>query len=206
MYILILAVIISFIIGLVVEMVGPWKNAIPSRRYISKDAGDRLKKYLINASKLNPQNCRTLKIRRTKFNNGGKIGKIVGVIPSKFVTRFIIKKNPLMGLKIIYCPIDMHTNILCRDVIINALGLENASGFYYPHPYKKEIRKKIFDFLQVAFNIDMYNMFIMDMKMINPTQIESAIAGSETPERLIREIPESPQYEKVYPEERGGTP
>jgi len=193
--ILIYALIIGLMVSLVLEIVRPFRGAISSRRFLSRDAGDRLRKYLVNCAKLNPRNCRVLKMRRTKYNNGGKIGKIVGVVPSKFVTRFIIKRRAFSGKQILYCPVDMHTNILCQDVIVNALGLENAAGFYYPHPYDKTLKKKVYNFLQTAFDIDMHSMFIMDMKMINPTQVEMAIAGERPIERIIREVPE--EYEEV---------
>lgn len=196
--ILIYALVIGLVLALVMEIFNPFRGAMKRKGFLSKDAGDRLRVYLIRAGKLNPQNCKVLKLRRTKYNNGGKIGKIAGCIPSRFVTRFIIKRHILSGRQIIYVPVDMHSSLLCKDVVLDSLGLENSGGFYYPHPYDNTLKKKIFDLFKTALNIDLHNHFITDLLVASPTQVEKSISGDEYVERVIRQVPE--EYKEVEEE------
>lgn len=194
---LIYGMIIAMFLGMIYDFIKPMLGLVPNKRqYVSRDAGDRLRKYLINASKLNPKKAKYLKIRRTGLNEGGKIGKIKGLIPSRYCTRFIVKAG-LFSKKIIYCPVDMHSSVHSREIVIHAMGLENASGFYYPIPYDGTQKKGVFDLFQKAFNIDMLTMQELDLHQINPTQIEKAIAGERVIERRTRRPPEEPEYEEV---------
>lgn len=190
------------IISLIMQLLKPIFSAVPSgkKEYISKDAGDRLKKYLYNAGKLNAARCNTLYMRNSDKNSGGKLGKIIGVIPSEYVTRFVIKRGWIMGVKkFVYCPTAMHTNLSGKEVYIDAIGIENAGGFYFPVPDKSFDNKKVFNATRAAFRADMQKMQVFDMEQIIPTQVEKAIAG----EREIRERMERAPEEMEFKQEQG---
>jgi len=192
-YVLIIGLIFSFLM----EIISPFRGVIRKKTYLSRDAGERLKKYIINAVRLNKNACKELKLRRTKYASGGKIGKIYGALASKFVTVFVIKRTMLSGKQIIFVPIDYHSSLLCKSVVISAVALTNSAGVYYPIPFDKTQKKKLFDLMGTQYTILMNEMFITDLRMITPSQIEMAIAGREPIERIIREVPEEIKEEVI---------
>jgi len=195
--VLLYVMIIAMFVMMIYEMLSPLFgiNLFKKREYLSRDAGERLKRYLIRAGQTNPKNIKAISLKRTGFNEGGGIGRVVSIIPSKFCTRFIFKTNRLGRKRILYCPIDMHSSLHTREVMIYGLGLEDVSGFYYPIPYKVADKKPVFDMFQKAFNIDMASMQLLDMHQIHPTQIEKAIAGEREAYRRVREAPEDLEKE-----------
>ncbi len=189
--------------SLVAQLLKPIFGMAPSKKeYVSKDAGDRLKKYLFNAGKVNAARCKNLYIRNTSTNKGGKLGNIVGVIPSEYVTRFIIKRGLIMGeKKFVYCPTTMHTNLSGKDVYVDAIGIENAGGFYFPTPGGKYNIKRVFEAARAAFRADLQKMQVFDMEQIIPTQVEKAIAGEAEIRERIRRAPEEMEFKE---EQQGG--
>ena len=69
------------------------------KKFSPTSVGERLKKYIIIASKSNPCRCRQLKIRRTKFNEGGIVGFISGVVVTGDCTKFVFKTTRFIGFR-----------------------------------------------------------------------------------------------------------
>lgn len=195
--IIIYVLIIGLMFSLILEVISPFRGAIRKKTFLSRDAGERLKKYIINSVKLNKSACKELKLRRTKYSSGGRIGRIYGVLASKFVSVFVIKRTRLSGKQIIFVPLEYHSSLLCKSVVVSAVSLTNAAGVYYPVPFDKTQKKKLFDLMGTQYAILMNEMFITDLKMITPSQIEMAIAGREPIERIIREVPEEMREEVI---------
>jgi len=182
------------------KQIFPARNEFVKKGFIPTDPGERLKKYIIKASKVNPVACKVLKLQRTKYNEGGKIGKIIGVLPSKHITRFVFKKNIFSFPRIFYCPSHMHTDLHAKEVLVKAICLDNAGGFYYPVPYDEKSRAEIFYVMQSAFEIDLKQMLQIDLHQIHNLQILSSITGKETAKEFIRK-PEEIKPTEIKSEE-----
>ena len=138
---------------------------IPRYAIRPMSVGERLKKYIVKASKSNPHHVKSIYLRRTEYSSGGKIGRVVGVLPTKHCTRFLFKNTRLGMMKLLYCPVDMHTSLHSNQVTINAIGLDNAGGFYYPIP-QDMYTQDVFKVFKEALNIDLKRMQIIDMMQL----------------------------------------
>jgi hypothetical protein len=155
--------------------------------------GDRLKKYIYNARKGNPRIAKHLMMKRTPYNTGGYIGRIVGVLPTRYCTRFIFKAHwwQRWNYQLMYCPTGMHTSLHSHDVMIDGSGLDNAGGFYYPIPSDTQENYKVFEIISDALKIDLKKMQIVDTMQVEYDQVMSAIAGKETTDEFITGAPET---------------
>jgi hypothetical protein len=144
--------------------------------------GDRLKKYLYNSRKGNPKTAKHIHMKRSPFNTGGFVGYCVGVLPTRYCTRFIFKRNwwQRWNYQLLYCPTSMHTSLHSNDVMIAGVGLDNAGGFYYPIPGDKKMNYDVFQVISNAIKIDLKKMQIIDTMQVEYDQVMSAIAGEET--------------------------
>jgi len=155
--------------------------------------GDRLKKYLYNSRKGNPKTVKTLQMKRCHYNTGGFVGYCVGVLPTRYCTRFIFKRNwwQKWNYQLLYCPTDMHTSLHSSNVMIAGVGLDNAGGFYYPIPIDGKSNYEVFKTVSSAIKIDLKKMQIIDTMQVEFDQVMSAIAGKETTEEFITGAPET---------------
>jgi len=169
---------------------------IPHYAIRPMSVGERLKKYIVKASKSNPHNVKTLYLKRTEYSSGGKIGRVVGVLPTKYCTRFIFKNRRIGMMKLMYCPTDMHTSLHSNQVTIDAIGLDNAGGFYYPVPNGKSLQD-IFYIFKTALNIDLKRMQIVDMMQLEQEQLYSSIAGRPELEEIVRTSPEEIRLQRT---------
>jgi len=173
--------------------------------------GDRLKKYIFNARKGNPKIVKHISMKRSPFNTGGFIGYCVGVLPTRYCTRFIFKQHwwQRWNLQLMYCPTTMHTSLHSQDVVIAGVGLDNAGGFYYPIPDNEKKNYEVFKMVSNALKIDLKKMEIIDMMQVSYDQTISAIAGKETaeefstgaPEQFMQQQPTSPSQEVTVQEQ-----
>ena len=193
-------IMIKLVMGFVQYMPKPKKVDIEPTT-----VGDRLKKYLVKAGQINPRTAKILKLRRTKFNEGGKIGYITGVIQTRTYTRFIFKPKILGFKKILYCPTSLHSPLHYKEIILNAVAIENAGGFYYPIPYDTNLTNaEVFNIAQKAFQADLKKMEIMDLYQLEIEQVYGGLAGVEKEEEITHKAPEEIEYveqdeeEKVY--------
>jgi hypothetical protein len=164
--------------------------------------GDRLKKYLYNSRKGNPKSIKQLHMKRSPYNTGGFVGYCVGVLPTRYCTRFIFKQKwwQRWNYQLLYCPTSMHTSLHSTDVMIAGVGLDNAGGFYYPIPGDEKKNHEIFRLVSNAIKIDLKKMQIIDTMQVEYDQVMSAIAGEKTAEEFITGAPEtmvSPQHEET---------
>lgn len=177
------------------------KKAFIRKGYIPIDPSDRLKKYIIKASKINPTKCTTLKLQRTKYNEGGKIGKIVGVLPSRSVTRFVFRSNRF-SKRILYCPVDMHTDLHGHEVVIKAVAITNPSGYYYPVPYDGYTEHQVFQMVNDAYSIDLKKMETMDLHSIAQIQTYKSITSREEARKLVEKPEDVKEKELSAAEEK----
>jgi hypothetical protein len=171
--------------------------------------GDRLKRYLFNARKGNPKIAKQIWMKRSPFNTGGFIGYCVGVLPTRYCTRFIFKRNwwQQWNYQLMYCPTSMHTSLHSRDIMIAGVGLDNAGGFYYPIPSDTRKNYEIFKIVANAIKIDLKKMQIIDTSQVEYDQVMSAIAGEQMTTDFIEGAPElvrerPPTEEQQYEEGR----
>jgi hypothetical protein len=155
--------------------------------------GDRLKKYLYNARKGNPKTVKTIQMKRSPYNTGGFVGHCVGVLPTRYCTRFIFKRNwwQRWNYQLLYCPTSMHTSLHSANVMISGVGLDNAGGFYYPIPADNKSNYDAFEIISNAIKIDLKKMQIIDTMQVSYDQVMSAIAGEETKEEFVTGAPET---------------
>jgi len=162
------------------------------KTFSPQNIGDRLKKYIIVASKCNPSKVKVLKLRRTKFNEGGTLGWITGVVVTGDCTKFVFKKMRYIGFRqVLYCPSYMHGNLHSREVFLDAISIENISGFFFPLPYDQtniEPYKLSFD----AFKKDLKKMERMDTQQVEVEQIISSMIGEYEQEQIITSDDELP--------------
>lgn len=149
--------------------------------------GERLKLYLIQAAKINPKTAKYLLLERTKYNEGGKIGKIVGYITDKDVTTFIIKKNMIGTKYLVYVPVDLHTSLHQKNVICNGVSISSAGGYLWLVPADQTLAKETFEITASAFERDLKRMMAMDIPQIEVEQIYEGITGYERDEAFYDE-------------------
>lgn len=200
-----LEILMPFIIGLFMILI-VWKmiknatQGVVQRRKVDiqpTSVGDRLKKYLVKSGKANPKTARILKIRRTKYNEGGKVGYVHSAVPTRDCTRFIFKTGIMGFKKVLYCPSSLHSSLHYKEVFIDAVSLENAGGFYYPIPYKGMSNTEAFTIANSAFKIDLKKMQVMDVHQLEIEQIYSSIAGTGAERELTHSAPEDIEYQEV---------
>ena len=194
------AVVIIIAWTLIKKMMGGFQPPRYGIRPMS--VGERLKKYIVKASKSNPHNVKTICLRTTEYSSGGRIGRVVGVLPTKNCTRFLFKNRRLGWMKLMYCPTDMHTSLHSNQVTINAIGLDNAGGFYYPVPANRSAQN-VFRIFKEALNIDLKRMQIVDMMQLEQEQLYSSIAGSSAQEEIVRTSPEEIRLQRVDNQQQG---
>lgn len=165
------------------------------KTFSPQNIGDRLKKYIIIASKCNPSKSKILKLRRTKYGEGGVLGYISGVVVSGDCTKFVFKKTRWIGFRqVLYCPSFMHGNLHAKEVFLDAISIENISGFFFPLPYDKknvEVYKLTFN----AFKKDLKKMERMDTQQVEVEQILSSMIGEYEQEAIISSEDELPMRE-----------
>lgn len=198
----IISFLIPIIVGMVlvvfiIKMVLSFMKGMPHRARTDiqpTSMGDRLKKYLVNAGKANPRTARIIKIRRTKFNEGGKVGYVVAAVPTRTYTRFVFK-TALWGFKkVLYCPTGMHTSLHYKEVFINCVALDNAGGFYYPIPYSKASNAMVFKLCHTAFKSDLKKMQVMDVHQLEVEQTYSGISGIDREREIVEDSSEDIEY------------
>ena len=161
--------------------------------------GERLKLYFIQAAKMNPKTAKHLLLERTEWAEGGKIGRVVGHMTDKDCTTFIIKKGLIFGLKfLLYCPVDMHTTLHQKDVIIHGVSIHSAGGYLWPVPKEKGETAAVFLIVAAAFEKDLKRMMTMDVPQIEVEQIYEGITGFKRDKAFYdepEEIPQKPMFE-----------
>ena len=86
--------------------------------------------------------------------------------------------------------------------MIDAIGLDNAGGFYYPIPTGEKDNEDVFEIFRNALAIDLKKMEIVDTMQLEQEQIYSSIAGPSQQEEMIQQ-PEEYVMTRV-PNQGGG--
>ena len=182
-YVVIFAMVLKFLRGITINI---YKKK-EKKKLDPTSTGERLKTYLIQASKLNPRTAKYLLLERTKYNEGGKIGRIVGYITDKDVTTFIIKKRALGKKYLLYIPVDKHTSLHQKNVIASGVSLSSAGGYLWIIPVEKQEARETFETAAKAFERDLKRMMAMDIPQIEVEQIYEGITGYNRDEAFYGE-------------------
>jgi hypothetical protein len=199
-------VIIAVFFFLIIKFIKGMTVNIYKKTEIEKldptSTGERLKKYIIQASKMNPKTAKSLYLERTEWGEGGKIGHVVGHITDKDTTSFIIRKHFIGRKYLLYCPVDMHTTLHQKHVIIHGVSIHSAGGYLWPTPKGDEATSDVFMVVSAAFEKDLKRMVTMDVPQIEVEQIYEGITGFKR-DRSFYEEPEDigERYEVVDDEE-----
>jgi len=197
-------IMVLFIVGFVKKIFSGMRR--PKEELNPSNTGERLKKYIYNSSKGNPRIAKTIWMMRSPYSSGGLVGHIVGAMPTRHCTRFLIKNHKFQrwGYKLLYCPTSMHSSLHAEQIMLNAAGLDNAGGFYYPIPLDGD-NYKTFRLVADAVRIDLKKMEIMDIMQVEYDQTISAIAGEEKTEDFIYDSQEEmePEYIEQPPPQEG---
>lgn len=192
--IIFLSMVLKFLKGLTINI----KKNVEREKLDPTTTGERLKKYFIQAVKLNPKTAKTLYLQRTDWGEGGKIGRIVGHISDKDCTAFIIKRSIIGKKQLLYCPVDMHTTLHQKNIIIHGVSLHSAGGYLWPIPLKEQKTNKVFKIVSRAFEKDLRRMITMDAPQIEVEQIYEGITGYNRDEAFYDE-PETIEEEYSTP-------
>lgn len=150
--------------------------------------GERLKQYIIQAVKFNPKTANKLYLERTNWSEGGRIGNVIGHLTDKDCTAFIIKNRTFSRKKqLLYCPVDMHTSLHQKTVIIRAASLHSAGGYLWPVPKDDRSTHVVFKIVASAFEKDLKRMQKMDMPQIEIEQIYEGMTGFDRDETFYDE-------------------
>ena len=150
--------------------------------------GERLKQYIIQAVKYNPKTATKLVLERTAWAEGGTIGKIVGHLTDKDCTAFIVKIGFFTRKKqLLYCPVDMHTSLHQKIVVIRAASIHSAGGYLWPVPNDDKSTHTTFKAISEAFVKDLKRMQRMDMPQIEIEQIYEGMTGFDRDESFYDE-------------------
>lgn len=171
------------------EIAGPAKR----KQFSPQNVGDRMKKYIFQAAKANPSKAKVLKLRRTKFNEGGTIGTISGIVTTGDVTRFVFRKT-FGRRQVLYCPTSMHSSLHHREVFIDGISLENLSGFFFPVPYEGA-NWNAYTMTNDAFKKDIKRLQRMDIQQIELEETAAAMIGEYGAEDIIRRTEDLPLEE-----------
>jgi hypothetical protein len=160
--------------------------------------GERLKKYLIKAGKINPKTAKIALLSRTNWSEGGKISNISGCLPTKNCTRFILKSSIFGKRYLMYCPTDLHSSLHNKEVIIFGVGIENAGGYYYPLPNGNKMNNyDTFKIVSKQFESDLRKMLTMDSLQMELEQTYRGIAGMGREKEFYDERENIVEYERV---------
>jgi hypothetical protein len=176
-------IIFKFIKGLTV-------NIYKKRERIKVDptsTGERLKKYLIQAAKMNPRTVKYILLERTQYGEGGKIAKVVGHLTDKDCTTFIIKKHFFNKKQLLYCPVNMHTVLHQKTAVIRGASISSAGGYLWVVPTDEYDTKHVFFIVATAFEKDLKRMMTMDIPQIEVEQIYEGITGFDRDESFLDE-------------------
>lgn len=161
--------------------------------------GERLKKYIIKASKLNPRTVNVLLLSRTEWSEGGRIAKVAGCLPTKNCTRFVLKPkslNPFSKKVLMYCPTNLHSSLHNKEVIVYGVGVESAGGYYYPLPNNSGLSNhETFKIVSSQFEGDLRKMLTMDSLQMELEQTYRGISGYGREEEFYEEPEEIVEYE-----------
>jgi len=161
--------------------------------------GERLKKYLVKAGKLNPKTVKVALLSRTTWSEGGKIASVAGCLPTKNCTRFILRPRFVFGKKyLFYCPTDLHSSLHNKEVLIYGVGIENAGGYYYPLPNGSKMSNyETFRIVAKQFESDLRKMLTMDSLQMELEQTYRGIAGMGREKEFYDERENVVEYERV---------
>jgi len=182
-YVVIAGMIFKFLRGITINI---YKKKT-HKKLDPTSTGERLKTYLIQASKLNPRTAKNLILERTKYNEGGKIGRIVGYITDKDVTTFIINKRRMGRKYVLYIPVDKHTTLHQKNVIARGVSISSAGGYLWIIPTEKQEARETFEIAAKAFERDLKRMMAMDIPQIEVEQIYEGITGYNRDEAFYGE-------------------
>lgn len=196
MNIVIVVIIMIFIVKIFKKIVINVPRAAKIKEIDPTTTGERLKKYIAKAGKLNPKTAKILKLERTIWSEGGRIGKIVGALPTKDCTRFIVKRHIFARKNLFYCPTDMHTSLHNKEVLISGTSIDTAGGYLYPIPCNGKDNKTIFRIIAESFEADLRKMLTMDSLQMELEQTYQGIAGLDREEEFYEEPQEIVEYEK----------
>jgi len=182
----------ALIIAMIIQIVNTIKTnlsqaGLGEKEIIPKFAGERVKKEDINAAKFNKCNAKKLYLSEDGNYEGGFIGWIVGIVPCKDFTKFIIKRHIIGSKKILFCRRDKHTNLHGKEVMMYGYGIVNDGGIYWVKHGNNE--REEYKFVKNRFETDIIHKTGIDLAQIEQKQILSAIGGTKT-EKEIRERPE----------------
>lgn len=195
MNIIIVIIILIFIVKIFKKIVVNVPKGTKIREIDPTTTGERLKKYIIKASKLNPKTAKILKLERTIWSEGGKIGKVAGAMPTKDCTRFIVKRGFFARKNLFYCPTNMHTSLHNKEVMINGTSIDTAGGYLYPIPCNGNDNKTIFRIISEAFEADLRKMLTMDSLQMELEQTYQGIAGLDREDEFYEEPQEIIEYD-----------
>ena len=182
--IIFVGMILKFLRGMTVNI----KKTTARKKLDPTTTGERLKKYLIQAVKLNPKTAKLLYLERTKYSEGGKVGKIVGHLTDRECTTFIIKKSIIGRKQLVYCPINMHTSLHSKTVLLHGSSLHSAGGYLWVVPTPDGIStNKVFLITSRAFEKDLRRMMAFDVPQIEVEQIYEGITGFDRDESFYDE-------------------
>lgn len=192
--IIFISMILKFLKGITVNI----KKNVEKEKIDPTTTGERLKKYFIQAVRLNPKTAKFLYLERTNWGEGGKIGRIYGHISDKDCTAFIIKRSIIGKKQLLYCPVDMHTTLHQKNVVIHGVSLHSAGGYLWPIPLNEEKTSTIFKIVSRAFEKDLRRMMIFDAPQIEVEQIYEGITGFNRDEAFYDE-PETIEEQYTAP-------
>jgi hypothetical protein len=199
--IILLIVVIVIVLMFVVKIVKKVNVNLGKPTAVEVDPtsiGERMKKYLVKASKVNPKTARLAILSRTTWSEGGKIARIYGCIPTKDCTRFILQTHRFLSKKILmYCPTDLHSSLHNKEIMIYGVSVDSAGGYYYPIPDKNVMsNKQVFKIVSEAFETDLRRMLTMDSLQMELEQTYKGIAGIEKEKEFNEEPIEFVEPEK----------
>ncbi len=190
-------IMIILVVSMFKRLVGNANINIPRFGMKTENVGERLKKYLLKASKSNPKNSQWLYLKQTDYSPGGRIGRISGILPTRYCTRFIFRNSRIGRMKLMYCPTNMHTTLQSKQVMVSGVGLDNAGGFYYPLPYDSEKNHHIFSLVKDAIHIDLKRMQVIDGIQLEIEQIMESITGKDYYDDFTTNAPEEYEIKQV---------
>jgi len=158
--------------------------------------GERLKKYIVKASKMNPKTAKQVKLSRTKWSEGGKVAKVYGCLPTKNCTRFVLQPRGFFSRKVLmYCPTDLHSSLHNKEIMIYGTSIDSAGGYYYPIPNGQKMKNsEVFQIVSEQFEADLRKMLTMDSLQMELEQTYQGIAGYRREDQFLEEPEEVIEY------------
>lgn len=196
MNVIIVVIVLIFIVKIFKKIVINVPRASKPKEIDPTTTGERLKKYIVKVGKMNPKTAKVLKLERTIWSEGGKIGKIAGALPTKDCTRFIVKRGLFSRKILLYCPTDMHTSLHNKEVLIRGTSVDTAGGYLYPIPCNGKDNKTVFRIVAESFEADLRKMLTMDSLQMELEQTYQGIAGVNREKEFYEEPQEIIEYEE----------